>query len=662
MHPIDNNKTQSSSGLLIFSPRSLQLLKQINLLDAITAKGMKHWRLDIYEHNVLADSIQLWDNDVTGYNYCLSCEQSIVCDILRHHVSLDVMKERITKIEDQGDFKRIELSHGQCWKSQFVLVENDDTNLVRQTLGIGYKYHNNKRYFYTLQIAILQSNFPSIRQISVIKKNQESVVIVGHQDTLNIIFEHKPSWSKVSIDDEIPVALALGHIKYMMDPFQAEFGRVKSYTKWKGDQRSSELFEHEGYFFIGLSSQTTSPLLDINAYFEGVQNLCWKLGLVFRQCASTALLDTVNQETQLKSAEYIQTSIVWMERMLSTSPLRETRYQLDRLKRCFVGDTPYASNLINCHHQEISSTFEFTIGAGCLAPNGKLKPYSLVQLLLLTNTKPTKPTTTQLKPSSSTSIEHSRGRSSSMNNSNLSNLFNIFQKGHKKQNSTSSNKMTVVTERRSSERWKSIRPNYLQLLDCIQSTSQFTLLVFCGSLSTFESSPLSKVTQQISSPISFLYHYTPDMMHNSSSPTARWSASSIHSFYQRRSTDTTRSSFEDSLRFSYRPQPPSEPDLFSIMFISNSTKQEANQYLTQTPPSVVHSTWPFGLDKVYLDHDQQCYKTYEIKQPEIIVIRPDGYIGTRVDNYDQLCLYFDSFLTSPNEHSAAAVVAASYYG
>ncbi|CEI89231.1 hypothetical protein RMCBS344292_03597 [Rhizopus microsporus] len=515
MHPIDNNKTQSSSGLLIFSPRSLQLLKQINLLDAITAKGMKHWRLDIYEHNVLADSIQLWDNDVTGYNYCLSCEQSIVCDILRHHVSLGVMKERITKIEDQGDFKRIELSHGQCWKSQFVLVENDDTNLVRQTLGIGYKYHNNKRYFYTLQIAILQSNFPSIRQISVIKKNQESV------------------------------------------------------------------------------------------------------------CASTALLDTVNQETQLKSAEYIQTSIVWMERMLSTSPLRETRYQLDRLKRCFVGDTPYASNLINCHHQEISSTFEFTIGAGCLAPNGKLKPYSLVQLLLLTNTKPTKPTTTQLKPSSSTSIEHSRGRSSSMNNSNLSNLFNIFQKGHKKQNSTSSNKMTVVTERRSSERWKSIRPNYLQLLDCIQNTSQFTLLVFCGSLSTFESSPLSKVTQQISSPISFLYHYTPDMMHNSSSPTARWSASSIHSFYQRRSTDTTRSSFEDSLRFSYRPQPPSEPDLFSIMFISNSTKQEANQYLTQTPPSVVHSTWPFGLDKVYLDHDQQCYKTYEIKQPEIIVIRPD---------------------------------------
>lgn len=68
----------------------------------------------------------------------------------------------------------------------------------------------------------------------MIKKNQESVVIVGHQDTLNIIFEHKPSWSKVSIDDEIPVALALGHIKYMMDPFQAEFGRVKSYTKWKG--------------------------------------------------------------------------------------------------------------------------------------------------------------------------------------------------------------------------------------------------------------------------------------------------------------------------------------------------------------------------------------------------------------------------------------------
>ena len=158
MHSIDNNKTQSPSGLLIFSPRSLQLLKQINLLDAITAKGMKHWRLDIYEHNVLVDSIQLWDNDVTGYNYCLTCEQSIVCDILRHHVSLDVIKECITKIEDQDGFKRIELSHGQCWKSQFVLVENDGANLVRQTLGniciiIKIKIVTDKELRYRIQVS-----------------------------------------------------------------------------------------------------------------------------------------------------------------------------------------------------------------------------------------------------------------------------------------------------------------------------------------------------------------------------------------------------------------------------------------------------------------------------------------------------------------------------
>lgn len=56
----------------------------------------------------------------------------------------------------------------------------------------------------------------------------------GHQTRLYITFEHKPNWTKLSIDDEIPVALAIRHIKAMMEPFQIEFGKVISYDRWNG--------------------------------------------------------------------------------------------------------------------------------------------------------------------------------------------------------------------------------------------------------------------------------------------------------------------------------------------------------------------------------------------------------------------------------------------
>jgi hypothetical protein len=106
--------------------------------------------------------------------------------------------------------------------------------------------------------------------------------------------------------------------------------------------------------------------------------------------------------------------------------------------------------------------------------------------------------------------------------------------------------------------------------------------------------------------------------------------------------------------------------LFSILYITSSTKNEAVKYLNNTPPAMVHSTFPHGLAQVFLDNDQQCYKAYGVQQPEVIVIRPDGYVGTRVsmqyeDCFERLSLYFDSFLRlAVDMNTAAATVAAGY--
>jgi hypothetical protein len=59
--------------------------------------------------------------------------------------------------------------------------------------------------------------------------------IIGHGAKLFITFEHRPSWSKLSIDDEIPVSVAKRHIKAVLEPYQMEFGKVKSYHRWQGN-------------------------------------------------------------------------------------------------------------------------------------------------------------------------------------------------------------------------------------------------------------------------------------------------------------------------------------------------------------------------------------------------------------------------------------------
>ena len=110
------------------------------------------------------------------------------------------------------------------------------------------------RIFYTLQINVTSTNFPSAKQISVVCKNKDILYIIGTKEKKNfkfililnfflcigqqhqlfVTFEHKPSWSKVSIDQEIPVQLAVNHIRSVLEPYKIEFGKVKSYTRWNG--------------------------------------------------------------------------------------------------------------------------------------------------------------------------------------------------------------------------------------------------------------------------------------------------------------------------------------------------------------------------------------------------------------------------------------------
>ncbi|KAG1472226.1 hypothetical protein G6F56_001672 [Rhizopus delemar] len=464
----------------------------------------------------------------------------------------------------------------------------------------------------------------------IVKREQYALYTLGHHNRMYITLEHNPCWTKINLDDEVPVSVALSYIKFVLEPYHIEFGKVESYVRWKGEQKKTELFEYDNsYFFIGPSSQLSSPrgFMDLTVYLEEIQNLCWKLAFRFRQCAAPHLLETIQPEIEKKSKETVLAAGLWLHQLMKEAnpSVRTLIYQLNKLSCCFVGDFPYDQNEINRPPETLisefdldnESSFEFIppqeterrqpAAAGYLAPEGKLKPYSLLQILASTSETQTEhaaqPKDTPSPQLDTQSIDQNepRKRPNSADN-DPSNSLSTFQ----------TKCDSINNKAMSSGRWKSIKQNYSKLNDRIQGFNPqgicFTLLVFCGPLML--SPAVAQFIKHLASPISFLYQTN--------------SETCLHSTVGQKQQDTS---------------------LFSVLFISNATKQEATHYIHQTPSDTVHSHFPYGLDKVFLDHDQQCYKAYDIRQPEVVIIRPDGFIGTRIPpDYQRLCLYFNSFL------------------
>lgn len=67
-------------------------------------------------------------------------------------------------------------------------------------------------------------------------------VYLGHRNNkMYISFEHRPKWSRLTIDDDVPLILAQKHIKSVLDPYQIEFTQVHAYRRWSGTSTMSKL-------------------------------------------------------------------------------------------------------------------------------------------------------------------------------------------------------------------------------------------------------------------------------------------------------------------------------------------------------------------------------------------------------------------------------------
>ncbi|KAI9030670.1 FAD binding domain-containing protein [Phycomyces nitens] len=694
------------------------------------------------------------------------------------------------------------------WRSRIIIGADGTKSFVRQKLGLAQRGKDMHMKFYTLEASVT-TNFPGTRTMSTVSKDKYMLMVIGHRDKMYFVFEQVESWSHLPMDENVPLAIAQQHIRSVMEPYQIDFGHVYSYYSWKaGDKASEEVSVDQRYFLLGGAAQQASPpnLFSANPGLEQASNLSWKLFLHLRKRASPDLLDTFDSEFKSKhndtvEASYASMSLISSSTMpgllsgLNSTRRQETSYQLQRNENQLMGESSYGPNLINHGSESTISLGSASIDSmdimeimvamaasnicanepktgavGSLAPNAKLKPYTLLQLLSQTQTTeavktveyPRSPsvgmivsTSTKTSDNPMVGTRPRRSRSQSNVSANPTWSFNRVGPMLKKAIGTNSlvksssqpldenDTLTAcpMTTTSGIERWKSIKTNSYQLRERIVPKGipvTFTVLVFCGSLADQENvSMLRSLKHRIDDPNSFFSCYEnsphvcqPLVDESQSFPSGRpQSPSSVSDAESRHSGENSRSSFssESSQRsstssrslkstskinsittapFSQATIPPTSPvssvlspvlsaqispwsnsldlprtsitststistekshQLFNFIYITTSTKTQVSKFLSDTPPSVVNNTFPCSLSNVYLDHDQQCHSAYSIPKPTIVVVRPDGYIGTRVkisehNDIHKLNNYFDAFLRpSADMFSAAAVVAADYY-
>ncbi|KAI8072509.1 FAD binding domain-containing protein [Gongronella butleri] len=613
----------------LWSPRTLQLLSSVGVSEAMLKDGHRLWRFELggvsgggmattspqhqqnqqqqhqQQHFSPHDHHHVWESEGADANWSLLYDCHSLCDALikalrQANVDVDYQHE-LTHLDDidmptaedhtQKIITTVIESKGkkEKWTCRMLIAADGRQSFIRQKLDIRQTLDPVvPGTFYSMEATVANCTFPS-GKMSVVRKGPHALFTVGHGKRRYFVFEHQPRWSGLSIQDPVPIAKAQRHIKAILEPYHIEFVTTHAYYGWKAENANASAYSHDRrYFLVGDAAQSLVPpgILSTNVGMEQAHNLCWKIYLHLHQRASPLLLDTYTDESASKWIDASTASKAFMKLIATTPSTGDGR-------RTLMPDTPYQANIINLDNPSnfsvATTTSSHTVttasqmllppsaiphavahepgSVGSLAPNPKLKPYTMIQILLAHPTlfpkkqnlhtnasshvangsngsadaaqqqqqhapRPTQ--TNQLggaarrytsafsKPLFSLTKFAKKKDAASSPPPLLSHLYMPSSGGAATHASSASNDRPVSPN----DRWRVIRQNYFYLLDKIKSDNDaatpmatattrqvavtFTVLVFCGDIHENPAKSLAmlaKIRRYLDSSNSFIHRY-----------------------------------------------------------------------------------------------------------------------------------------------------------
>ncbi|ORZ22242.1 hypothetical protein BCR42DRAFT_405775 [Absidia repens] len=657
-HPTLLSSSSSSScrpydclgAILLLSPRALQLLQSVDLFDDVMAHGVKHWQLQIYSNTSATPvpapftaaaplstatptttfdatvlppdavySYKLWENKATDHNFCLSIEQSQLCQLLetalfkRYNIPVDydcqlvdiqyggglentvfmenefdadfylggdrmnamttadttinsTIQPIIATIKHQQQEQSYQQNCIQVCQTQFLLVANGKSSIVRRKLTDKFQVRQHDQYWrqrmqrqpslknasackntvaivdnegrpfsYSLVVK-MKTNYPELKPISIVTKSEGTLILLVHNNYASMMVQQK----KGSMKEPLPLVKTQKLVQKLLQPYDIEFLDTCDYYYFTDSTFSSTTgFDAPNMdsrlFFVGDASHETHPpgWISPDMGFEQAINLCWKLKLHMQHRSTPQLLDTYYTETQIKKKDASMASNVLL-RLLNDSISITKGGGMAKLlqghRHCFIGGMLLENNVLNLKCPQTRKVQRGSVGT--LAPNARLKPYNLSQLLTQqTNHQYTKSPSLALQPhdkdnkirkhlpsdllstnNDSRSQQEDQGATTKLKF--LRGLF-AFPSSKKNQPLTSSSVSTTASSTviaPTNDKWKGIRANHYHLWDQLpshigvaSSRPTFTVIVLCGSLLDHNSiAALRKLKKHLDQSNSFL--------------------------------------------------------------------------------------------------------------------------------------------------------------
>ncbi|KAJ2964471.1 hypothetical protein NQZ79_g582 [Umbelopsis isabellina] len=610
---------------VLWTPRALEILDSVGIASYILEKGQQHHKFYTYNGGQSTGSFALWANETSKFQSCVALPMEKVKDRMvqilnsKYKVFVEYEKE-LVDLDDEITAIVVHDGATEQVQCQYLIGADGVHSYIRQRLGIPMESRRNDTFFYTL-IAQAFTNFPGSKSVSFIDSRPGSAMVIGHDDKINFTFEHHPSWSQCNVDQQVPLEVAIRHLKSLIEPYQLEIHKVVSYEGWQTDIRmSEELQVMKRVFLIGAAAQGTRQLelFGMVSALEHVNNLCWKIRLDYIQGSKSEVLETFNFEMQHHIRTFDQCSLTFQQLLagrgqhimggLNSTMHKEIQYHIRRHKAIFSGLNGLPENRLNLRISDKTFAFvtDFKVAGGDKLPDGRLKPYRASQILELHNIKRNAATPTPVADDPSMSSKKHTSWSQRMFSQNLRRTMSVRSK------------VSIATTSPVTDTWKQIKGNYFYLLDRIgvDGFGTFTVLVFLAST----------IQQQDEKSLTMLRAFNEEM----NSPRS----------FTRRLSESHQISPKPPVR-SQRHSAPSLTNLspmVSLVYITNMGRNEIIS-LQSTISSLV------SPDHLYLDHNNECHTKLGVQDsPAIFVVRPDGYVGAslKLEDHLELATYFDS--------------------
>jgi 3-(3-hydroxy-phenyl)propionate hydroxylase len=301
----DDNKVSVGSRAICWAKRTLEIFDRLDCAAPMMAKGVT-WntgkvffgddRTPVYSFDLLPDRDQCFPAFINLQQYYA---EEFLIDVLERTPQTEVRwQSRVASVRNRGDAVEIgvETPAGPYrLTADYLIAADGSRSPIRSMLGLDFGGEVFQDHFLIADIR-MQADFPSERwfwfdppfargQSALLHKQPDDVWRLDFQLGWNVVREQELDEERIR--DRVRRMLG-ADVRYELD-----WASIYTFQC-----RRLERFVHDRVIFAGDSAHLVSPFgaRGANGGVQDSDNLCWKLALVLKGLAPSALLDSYDVE------------------------------------------------------------------------------------------------------------------------------------------------------------------------------------------------------------------------------------------------------------------------------------------------------------------------------------------------------------------------------